>query len=123
MRESLCSQLGLVAEEIGEVTHEWGHRRPERYTKPMARFDRIRGLLDLIAWTPSDAEQAVTIITARDRETLRHALRLQLETEWDMLDVEPDVTGAPGQVEKAKRRIEEIEQFLTKTRETTQGKD
>jgi hypothetical protein len=65
LRESLHSQLGMAAEDIGQASHEGGRRCPHLYAEPVERFDRTRALLDLMGWKETEG-------TARPRSTSQH---------------------------------------------------
>ena len=111
-RESLCSQLCLAAEDIAEGIHEWTHRHPERYAEPVERFDRIRGLLELIGWADTSPEQSITVTAPREQVTLIEALTAQLATEQDMMEEDRGLRDAERQIKKAKRRARQIKKFL-----------
>jgi hypothetical protein len=119
--ESLCRQLGMAASDIAEISEDRGYEHGERYAELVERFDRNRGLLDVIGWTRSEAQEAVTISAPRDRATLRQALRAQLELERYMMEEDRRLVGGEQQIEKAKRRAHEIERFLSVVRATTGG--
>ncbi len=119
--ESLCRQLGIAASDIAETSEARGYEHGERYAEPIKRFDRNRALLDLIGWTNSEAQEAVTISAPCDRATLRQALGAQLQLERYMTDEDPKLVGSEQQIETARRRAQEIEQFLSELRAATGG--
>lgn len=118
-RESLCSQLGLAAEDIGEGIHEWGHRHPERYAEPVERFDRIRRLLEFVGWADANPRQPITVTAPRDQMTLIDALMAQLAVERDMMEEDRGLRDAERQIKTARRRAREIEKFLADVRGAT----
>jgi hypothetical protein len=117
--QSLCRELGIAASEIADLSEARGYEHGERYAEFVKRFDRYRELLDLIGWSNSKPQKAVTISRPRDRATLRRALRAQLELERYMIEEDPEMIGSAQQIESAKRSAQEIEQFLTELRATS----
>ncbi len=119
--ESLCRRLGEAASEIATLSEGRGYENGEQYAELVKQFDRNRELLDLIGWTANEARQAATITTPRHRAILRQALRAQLELERYMTDEDPKKIGSAQQIEKATRSAQEIEQFLSEVRATSQS--
>jgi hypothetical protein len=120
-RESLCRQLGQAADQIAQISEARGCEHGERYAKPIQRFDRIRALLELIGWTDREDREVVRISRPRERATLRQALRAQLRIEREMAMENPNLIGAKRQIKIAKRRIREIESFLSELRVASDG--
>jgi hypothetical protein len=112
LREALHSQLGMAAEDIGQASHEGGRVKPTLYAEPLARFDRIRALLDLIGWKDETGETPAIVNFVTHRPALLAALQAQLETERSMSDDDPSLKGAEKQIACARRRTADLEQFL-----------
>jgi hypothetical protein len=112
LREALHSQLGVAAEDIGQVSHEGGSARPVLYAEPIERFDRTRALLDLIGWKQESDESPAIVNLAGHRQALLTALQAQVETERNMVSDDPTLKGAEKQIVCARRRVADLEQFL-----------
>lgn len=113
LRESLYLQLGTVAEDLASA-----NRTPRREIDPdwpegVARFDRIRALLDEIDWTESSPEHDREIDLDTHRQIITTALSWQLEIEHDLMaDQQP---SAAGQRERARTNARVIEAFMAAT--------
>ncbi len=86
LRIGLHSVLGQAAEAICEVVEHGGREhRCESYVEPLDRFDRARGLLDVVGWEEGDTAAACTRDVEIDlqvhRDALLAALHLQVEAE------------------------------------------
>lgn len=112
LREALHSQLGMAAEDISRASHEGGRRQPVLYADPLAQFDRIRTLLDLIGWKDETEERPAIVNLVPHRAALLAALQMQLETERNMANDDPSLKGAEKQIACARRRVDDLEQFL-----------
>jgi hypothetical protein len=113
LRESLHSQLGMAAEDIGQASHEAGRRCPHLYAEPVERFDRTRALLDLMGWKETEGDGPATINLATHRLAVLIALEGQLRAERNMMEEDPTLKGGAKQIRSARRRAQEIELFLT----------
>ncbi|HEX5307629.1 MAG TPA: hypothetical protein VFW38_00955 [Solirubrobacteraceae bacterium] len=112
LREALHSQLGMAAEDIGQASHEGGRVQPALYAEPLARFDRIRALLDLIGWKDETDETPAIVNLVAHRPALLTALQAQLETERNLGEDDPSLKGAEKQIACARRRVADLEQFV-----------
>jgi hypothetical protein len=123
LRESLHSQLGMAAEDIGLASHEGGRRCPHLYAEPVGRFDRTRALLDLMGWKDVEGEGPAIINFAVHRRTVLAALESQLQVERNAMEDDPKLKGAKEQIVGAGRRAREIELFLSVAGATVSGRD
>jgi hypothetical protein len=121
LREALHSQLGMAAEDISEASHEVGQERPMLYVEPLERLDRSRALLDLIGWKDTAEEGPATINLIGHRQMLLRALQAQLIAERDMSREDTKLKGAEKQIECARRRGADIEQFIALAGATLTG--
>ena len=112
LREGLHTRLGMAAEDIGEANHEGGRLRPVLYAEPLERFDHARALLDLIGWKDKADEGPAIVNLVGHRSVLLAVLQAQLETERNMTNEDPALKGAEKQIDCARKRVAEIEQFL-----------
>jgi hypothetical protein len=122
LRESLHSQLGMAAEDIGQASHDGGRRCPHLYAEPVERFDRTRALLDLVGWKETEGDGPATINLATHRLAVLMALEGQMWVERNMMEEDPTLEGAAKQIRSARRRAQEIELFLTVAGATLSGR-
>lgn len=76
-----------VMPELDELFLRPGRaEHPEWFIEPFRRFDRIRGLLDLIDWPRTDPPAELGVDYEPHRETLLSALQTELQTQRDLRD-------------------------------------
>ncbi|HEV3319487.1 MAG TPA: hypothetical protein VG053_07120 [Solirubrobacteraceae bacterium] len=75
LRSGLHSGIGDAAETIAQVVGEAGREQhPEWYREPLAHFDRVRALLDLIGWSATDPAVGVSVDLSEHRQAILDAL-------------------------------------------------
>lgn len=75
LRSGLHSGIGDAAETIAQVVGETGREQhPEWYREPLAHFDRVRALLDLIGWSATDPAVEVRADLSEHRQAILDAL-------------------------------------------------
>lgn len=75
LRSGLHSGIGDAAETIAQVVGEPGREQhPEWYREPLAHFDRVRALLDLIGWNATDPAVEVRADLSEHRQAILDAL-------------------------------------------------
>ncbi len=121
LRDGLHAALSFAAEEVTSVIFE-PERSLEMYREPLARFDRVRALLDVIGWDrePDPAEARFDL-----REHL-HATLDALEKEIDVasdrvkeaatVDAERAKRGEPPKREETIRRVLALREFAATVR-------
>jgi hypothetical protein len=108
LRGALYHQLGRAAEDIASAYSEPGHGNPDEWSEPIARFERIRALLDRIGRSARDPERDITV-SDHHRQAVAAALSNDLEIEHSMMKEPGD--AAAGQRERARARALMIEAF------------
>ena len=75
LRSGLHSGIGDAAETIAQVVAEPGREQhPEWYREPLAHFDRVRALLDMIGWGATDPAVEVSVDLREHRHAVLDAL-------------------------------------------------
>jgi hypothetical protein len=75
LRSGLHSGIGDAAETIAQIASEAGREQhPEWYREPLARFDRVRALLDVIGWSATDPAVEVSVDLCEHRQAVLDAL-------------------------------------------------
>ncbi len=108
LRGALYHQLGRAAEDIASAYTEPGRGNPDEWSEPIARFERIRALLDRIGRSARDPERDITV-SDHHRRAVAAALSNDLEIERSMMEEQSD--AAAGQRESARARTLMIEAF------------
>lgn len=106
IRGALYHQLGGVAEDIATARREPGPL--DEWAEPVARFDRMRALLDVIGWSPRDPERDVEV-DDRHRQALTAAVANDLEIARLLMAEQGE--HADGQRERARVRAVTLEAF------------
>jgi hypothetical protein len=108
LRDGLHSGIGDAADDLAEVVSQSGREmHPEWYREPLARFDDVRGLLDLIGWRETDPPVEVQVDLARHHRALTDALAIALgTTEDDLTETQKgDVHGQAATRTSATKRV------------------
>lgn len=75
LRSGLHSGIGDATETIARVVGETGREQhPEWYREPLAHFDRVRALLDLIGWGATDPAAEVSVDLREHQQAVLDAL-------------------------------------------------
>jgi hypothetical protein len=91
LRSGLHSGIGDAAETIAQVVVEPGREQhPEWYREPLAHFDRVRALLDLIGWAATDPPAEVSVDLREHRHAVLDALGVAMIVgNADLKEAEP----------------------------------
>lgn len=109
LRGGLFSLLIDVAGDLDGVLVRPAHKRDRGWVGPVARFDRVRSLLDLIGWERRAPERDVEVDLCWYGQTVEEALARELDSMRYLANVK-----SVQQRAWATRHVEAIERFLTK---------
>jgi hypothetical protein len=107
LREGLFSLLCDVAGDLDGVFVRPAHKRDRGWVGPVARFDRVRALLDLIGWEQRAPEPDVEVDLCWYGQAVEDALARELDSMRYLAEVDDG-----HQREWATRHAEVIERFL-----------
>jgi hypothetical protein len=111
LRSGLHSGIGDAAETIAQVVGEPGREQhPEWYRDPLAHFDRVRALLDMIGWGATDPAAEVSVDLCEHRQAVLDALGVaMIVADADLKEAE-SVSTANGKA--TIRRVLALSEFV-----------
>jgi hypothetical protein len=111
LRSAVLFEIEDAASEISNVSaRARAESHPEWFAGHLEHFDTQRALLDALGW--GDAHLEVVIDLDKHRAALAKGLANQLETERDLIEVDPGGQGAEQQHRRARANAREIERFI-----------
>lgn len=113
LRNALHTEIGQDASEIVLVSEDGhGDLHAEEYDKPLLDFDAHRALLDVIAWSKPDSDEAVQIDLDQHKWALLTTLTRRLAVEHDLMQSDQHMRGAEQQRQIAMDFARPLEAFL-----------
>jgi hypothetical protein len=106
LREGLFSELAHFVGDLDQVVVRPAHKRGGAWVEPVARFDRVRAVLDVIGWE-NGPEWDVELDMRRYGRAVRDALATELDSMWHLAQEEDR-----QQSEWARENVGIIERFL-----------
>jgi hypothetical protein len=120
LRSGLHSALGDAAEVIAQsVSGANRERHPERYQEPLAHFDQVRAVLNLIGWSKVEQATDVHIDLCEHGQAVLAGLRVAMIVgaseldEVEPVDAERATRGEPPKRDATERRVCALRKFVT----------
>ncbi|HTD08633.1 MAG TPA: hypothetical protein VK680_07055 [Solirubrobacteraceae bacterium] len=107
LRDGLVCLLAEAALDVDAVAVSAAHLRVGEWGEPVARFDRVRSVLDLIGWEHQEPEPDVEVELCWYGQTVVDALVTELGSMRDLAESDDG-----EQHERATRKAGAIERFL-----------